>query len=77
MFVRIKKSGGHEYLRIVQNHRNVFGVKQKVIANLGRLDKYTDAFDLLDVGRSFKGLYEKIHATPEPKLMKKRRTKSK
>jgi len=77
MFVRIKKSGGREYLQIVHNHRAWNGVKQIVIANLGRLDKYTKNVDLLDIGQSFKNLYKKIHTTPEPKTAKKRRTKPK
>ncbi|HDZ25303.1 MAG TPA: hypothetical protein ENH65_02190 [Candidatus Aminicenantes bacterium] len=77
MFVRIKKSGGHEYLQIVHSYRSYGGVKQLVLANLGRLNKYTDDIDLLDIGQSFKDLYKKLHVPPEPKLMKKRRKKPK
>ena len=38
MFVRIKKSGTHQYLQIVHNQRLDGVVRQQVIATLGRLD---------------------------------------
>jgi hypothetical protein len=38
MFVRTKKSGGYQYLQIVQNDRVEGRVQQHVIATLGRLD---------------------------------------
>lgn len=40
MYVRVSKSGNRSYLQIVEGYRDDAGrVKQKVIANLGRLDK--------------------------------------
>ncbi len=38
MFVRRKRSGPREYLVIVENYREGKKVKQRTIANLGRLD---------------------------------------
>jgi transposase len=38
MFARIKRSGGHEYVQIVENHRQDGRVRQTVIATLGRRD---------------------------------------
>jgi transposase len=38
MFVRVKRSGPREYLQIVENFREGRKVRQRVIANLGRLD---------------------------------------
>ena len=38
MFVRIKPSGPRKYVQIVENFRENGKVKQRVIANLGRLD---------------------------------------
>lgn len=47
MFVRIKRSGPREYLQIVENFREGKKVRQRVIANLGRLDvlRVTGALD--------------------------------
>jgi hypothetical protein len=47
MFVRIKRSGPREYLQIVENFREGRKVRQRVIANLGRLDilRATGALD--------------------------------
>ena len=40
MYVRVSKSGNRSYLQIVEGYRDDAGrVKQRVIANLGRLDK--------------------------------------
>lgn len=40
MYLRVSKSGNRSYLQIVEGYRDEAGrVKQKVIANLGRLDK--------------------------------------
>jgi len=38
MFVRIKPSGSRKYVQIVESFRDNSNVKQRVIANLGRLD---------------------------------------
>ena len=47
MFVRVKRSGPREYLQIVENFREGKKVRQRVIANLGRLDvlRATGALD--------------------------------
>lgn len=43
MFTRITRSGGRAYLQLVQSFRNEAGQpRQRVIANLGRLDQLTD-----------------------------------
>ncbi len=38
MFIRVTKSKNHKYLKLVKNYREDGKVKQKVIANLGKLD---------------------------------------
>lgn len=40
MYTRITKSGGRSYLQLVEGYRTETGaVRQKVVANLGRLDQ--------------------------------------
>jgi hypothetical protein len=39
MFARIKKSGKHQYLQIVENHKVKGKVLQRVIVTLGRMDE--------------------------------------
>lgn len=39
MFARIKKSGKHQYLQIVENHKEKGKVRQQVIATIGRMDR--------------------------------------
>jgi transposase len=38
MFIRVTKSKNHEYVKVVENYREDGKVKQKVIANLGKLE---------------------------------------
>lgn len=38
MYTRITRSGGRSYLQIVEGFRTEAGVRQRVVANLGRLD---------------------------------------
>jgi len=38
MFIRVVKSKNHEYVKVVENYREDGKVKQKVIANLGKLE---------------------------------------
>jgi len=38
MYTRISRSGGRSYLQIVEGFRTEAGVRQRVVANLGRLD---------------------------------------
>lgn len=43
MFTRITRSGGRAYLQLVESFRNEAGQpRQRVVANLGRLDRLTD-----------------------------------
>lgn len=46
MFTRISRSGGRSYLQIVESFRTPNGARQRVVANLGRLDQLAD--DQLD-----------------------------
>jgi hypothetical protein len=39
MFARVKKSGNHQYLQIVENRKERGKVKQRVIATVGRMDQ--------------------------------------
>ena len=39
MFARVKKSGPHQYLQLVENRRDNGKVAQRVIATLGRMDQ--------------------------------------
>ena len=39
MFARVKKSGSHQYLQIVENRKEKGKVKQRVIATVGRMDQ--------------------------------------
>lgn len=44
MYTRITKSGGRQYLQLVESFRNERGkVRTRVVANLGRLDQITPA----------------------------------
>jgi hypothetical protein len=42
MFARVKKSGTHQYLQLVENRRENGKVAQRVIATLGRLDQLNE-----------------------------------
>ena len=46
MFVRIKKSGVNEYLQIVQNYRDGYKTKQRVIGTLGRINEVAGSKDI-------------------------------
>ncbi|MCB1631932.1 MAG: IS1634 family transposase, partial [Pseudomonadales bacterium] len=39
MYTRITRSGGRSYLQLVEGFRTQAGVRQRVVANLGRLDE--------------------------------------
>ena len=41
MFLRVINSKNHKYIRIVENYREDGKIKQKVIANLGKLEDIT------------------------------------
>ncbi len=55
MFVRVKRSGPRGYLQIVENFREGKKVRQRVIANLGRLDtlRATGVLDLIATSKAF------------------------
>lgn len=42
MYTRITRSGGRSYLQLVEGFRTEAGVRQRVVANLGRVDQLTD-----------------------------------
>jgi transposase len=42
MYTRITRSGGRSYLQIVEGFRSEAGVRQRVVANLGRMDQLSD-----------------------------------
>ena len=46
MFARIKRTGPYEYLQIVQNFREGYKTKQRVIGTLGRLDELSKTKDV-------------------------------
>jgi hypothetical protein len=69
MFVRIKKSGKYKYLQIVETKRTYGGIRQRVIASLGRLDNYLGNTNLMDIGRSFLDLYEATRSRPGKKSL--------
>jgi hypothetical protein len=52
VFVRVKKSGRHEYLQIVHNQRIDGTIRQQVIATLGRLDVLRESGQLDSLLRS-------------------------
>lgn len=39
MFVRVKRTGGHEYLQLVENRREGKRTRQRIVATLGRVDR--------------------------------------
>ena len=60
MFVREKKSGPRTYLCIVENYREGKKVKQRTIANLGRLDVLKESGKLDALIKSFGKFSEKV-----------------
>ena len=59
MFARIKKSGRHQYLQIVENRREGSKVIQRVIATLGRMDRLQAKGDIETLIRSLARYSEK------------------
>lgn len=49
MFFRVKKTGGHEYLQVVENKRVGRAVRQQVVSSLGRLDHLIDSGKLMSL----------------------------
>ena len=60
MFVRKKKSGPREYLVIVENYREGKKVKQRTIANLGRLDILRSTGKLESIIKGLSQFSEKV-----------------
>ena len=60
MFVIEKKSGPRTYLCIVENYREGKKVKQRTIANLGRLDVLRESGKLDALIKSFGKFSEKV-----------------
>ena len=62
MFVRVKRSGPRQYLQIVENFREGKKVRQRVIANLGRLDVLRATGALDSIATSLARLSENVAA---------------
>jgi transposase len=60
MFARIKKSGPHEYLQIVENRRDGKKTVQRVIATLGRMDQLQARDDIETLVRSISRFSGKV-----------------
>jgi transposase len=60
MFARIKKSGQHQYLQIVENHREGSKTVQRVIATIGRMDHLEAKGGIENVMRSLSRFSEKV-----------------
>jgi len=52
MFARVKKSGTHQYLQLVENRRENGKVAQRVIATLGRMDQLAEKGSVESIIRS-------------------------
>ena len=59
MFARIKKSGRHQYLQIVENRREGSKVVQRVITTLGRMDRLQAKGEIETLVRSLARYSEK------------------
>jgi transposase len=60
MFARIKKSGQHQYLQIVENHREGLKTIQRVISTIGRMDQLQAKGDVEKLIRSLSRFSEKV-----------------
>jgi len=60
MFARIKKSGKHQYLQIVENHKIKGKVVQRVIATIGRMDQLKEKDRIETLIRSLSRFSEKV-----------------
>jgi transposase len=59
MFARVKKSGNHQYLQIVENRRENGKVVQRVISTLGRMDQMTEKGEVESLIRSLSRFSER------------------
>ncbi len=60
MFARVKKSGPHQYLQIVENRRDGKKTVQRVIATLGRMDQLQVKGDIETLVRSISRFSAKV-----------------
>ena len=60
MFARVKKSGRHEYLQIVENSKIKGKVVQRVIATIGRMDQRREKDRIETLIRSLSRFSEKV-----------------
>jgi hypothetical protein len=60
MFARIKKSGAHQYLQLVENRREGKKTLQRVVATIGRMDQLQAKNDLEHLIRSLSRFSEKV-----------------
>ena len=60
MFARIKKSGAHQYLQIVENRRDGPKTIQRVIATIGRMDYLQERGEIENLVRSLSRFSEKV-----------------
>jgi hypothetical protein len=60
MFPRVKHSGGHDYLQIVENYRENGAHRQRVICGLGRLDQLQASGDLDALTRGLGAFCSKV-----------------
>ena len=60
MFARVKKSGAHQYLQVVENRREGKKTIQRVIATIGRMDQIQARGDIETLVRSLSRFSEKV-----------------
>jgi hypothetical protein len=60
MFARVKRSGKHDYLQLVENRKEQGKVRQRVIATLGRLDELQAKGQIEGLARSLARLSEQV-----------------
>jgi len=60
MFARIKKSGQHQYLQIVENRREGTKTIQRVISTIGRMDRLHAKGEIENLVRSLSRFSEKV-----------------
>jgi len=60
MFARVKKSGRHEYLQIVENRREKKKTVQRVIATMGRMDRLREKGGVETLIRSLSRYSERV-----------------
>lgn len=60
MFPRVKRSGGHQYLQIVENYRENGAHRQRLIVSLGRLEELQASGDLDALTRGLGAFCSKV-----------------